>query len=47
MQDLLWASKPCGSLVRHLPPTRNVSVVHHLPLGVQGKVGYNILSLLN
>ena len=42
-----WSCKQCGILVRHLHPTWNVSVVHHLPLIVQVILGYNLLSLLN
>ena len=40
-------SKPYDILVRHLHPTCNVSVAHHLSLIVQVKLSYNAFSLLN
>jgi hypothetical protein len=46
MQILLWYCKRCGILVRHLHPTSNVSVVHHLLLIVQVQLGYNCCILV-
>jgi hypothetical protein len=46
MQILLWSCKRCGNLVKYLHLTSNVNVVHHLPLFVQVKLGYNCCILV-
>jgi hypothetical protein len=46
MQILLWSCKLCGILIRHLPLSSNVSVVHHLPLMVQVQLGYSYCILV-